>query len=256
MLHNLAALQGYHLAASDGEIGKVRDVYFDDHTWTVRYLIVGAGSWLTGRDVLISPRSLGTIHLHSRTIGVRLTQEQVRNSPPIETAQPISRHYEMEFHQYYGWDPYWMNAAGVPGLWPPFPPAVIPPVTDAGQPLDKSERDPHLRSVEEVSGYGIHAQDGEVGHVTDFIADDVAWRIRYMAVTTGILMFGRTVLLSPEWIEKISFDRKEVFVNLAQSLIKDAPEYDAGAPITREFEESLHRHYDRQAYWHEAPPAT
>ena len=107
----------------------------------------------------------------------------------------------------------------------PFPPVVNPPVTGEEQALDKSERDPHLRSVEEVSGYGIHAQDGEVGHVTDFIADDVAWRIRYMAVTTGILMFGRTVLLSPEWIEKISFDRKEVFVNLAEGLIKDAPEY-------------------------------
>ncbi|MGV3533548.1 MAG: PRC-barrel domain-containing protein [Chthoniobacteraceae bacterium] len=257
MLHHLASLHGYHLAATDGEIGKVRDVYFDDHTWTVRYLIVGAGSWLTGRDVLIAPRSLGAIDLEARTIAVQLTQEQVRNSPPIETAQPISRHYEMQFHEYYGWDPYWMNAAGVPGLWAPFPPAVMPPMPppDAEQhAIDESKRDPHLRSVEEVSGYGIHAQDGEIGHVTDFIADDAAWRIRYMAVKTGVLMFGRTVLLSPEWIERISFDRKEVFVNMPQQAIKEAPEYDETAPITREFEESLHRHYDRQAYWVSVPP--
>jgi uncharacterized protein YrrD len=253
MLHHLASLHGYHLAATDGEIGKVRDVYFDDHTWTVRYLIVGAGSWLTGRDVLIAPRSLGAVDPENRTIAVQLTQEQVRNSPPIETAQPISRHYEMQFHQYYGWDPYWMNAAGVPGLWAPFPPAVMP-IDPPPQEVDESKRDPHLRSVEEVTGYGIHAQDGEIGHVTDFIADDTAWRIRYMAVKTGILMFGRTVLLSPEWIERISFDRKEVFVNVPQQAIKEAPEYDETAPVAREFEESLHRHYNRQAYWQEGPP--
>jgi uncharacterized protein YrrD len=258
MLRNLADLHGFHLAATDGEIGKVRDVYFDDHTWTVRYFIVGAGSWLTGRDVLISPRSVGQIDSDARTIAVELTQEQVRNSPAIETAEPISRGYEMQFHQYYGWDPYWMNAAGVPGLWAPFPPAAIPsPAVEAAasEPVDESKRDPHLRSVEEVSGYGIHAQDGEIGHVTDFIADDEAWRIRYMAVKTGMLMFGRTVLLSPEWIERISFDRKEVFVSLPQARIKEAPEYNPGAPISREFEQQLHHHYDRPVYWNHVPGA-
>ncbi len=252
MLRTLDGLHGFHLAATDGEIGKVRDVYFDDQTWTIRYLIVGAGSWLTGRDVLIAPRSLGQIDTEAKTIAVHLTQEQVRESPPIETAQPISRHYEMQFHQYYGWDPYWMNAAGVPGIWTPFAPAGIPPLPTADtadKNADGSERDPHLRSVEEVSGYGLHAQDGEIGHVIDFIADDEAWRIRYMAAKTGVLMFGRTVLLSPEWIERISFDRKEVFISLPQARIKEAPEYDLSTPITREFEAELHRHYDRLAYW-------
>jgi uncharacterized protein YrrD len=250
MLRNLADLHGFHLAAQDGEIGKVRDVYFDDHTWTIRYLIVGAGSWLTGRDVLIAPRSLGQVDSEAKTISVNLTQEQVRNSPPIETAQPISRGYELQFHQYYGWDPYWMNAAGVPGLWAPFlPPSIPPNIPAETEPVEDGERDPHLRSVEEVSGYGIHAQDGEIGHVTDFIIDDEAWRIRYMAVKSGVLMFGKIVLLSPEWIERISFDRKEVFVSLPQARIKEAPEYDPNGPITREFEHALHRHYDRPVYW-------
>lgn len=252
MLRNLTDLHGFHLAATDGEIGKVRDVYFDDHTWTIRYFVVGAGSWLTGRDVLIAPRSLGLIDADAKTIAVHLTREQVRNSPPIETAQPISRNYELQFHQYYGWDPYWMNAAGTPGLWVPFLPPTLPMAPPAGEEptsADTKDRDPHLRSVEEVSGYGIHAQDGELGHVTDFIIDDEAWRIRYMAVKTGVLMFGRTVLLSPEWIERISFDRKEVFVSLPQARIREAPEYEVNTPITREFEQELHRHYDRPAYW-------
>jgi hypothetical protein len=48
-------LAGFHLAATDGSIGEVQDCYFDDVHWTVRYLVVDMGGWLSGRKVLISP---------------------------------------------------------------------------------------------------------------------------------------------------------------------------------------------------------
>ena len=158
MLRPLNSIRGFKLAASDGEIGKVREVYFDDHSWTVRYFVVETGGWLTGRDVLVAPRSLGQIDEESGTIAVHLTQEQIRHSPPVESEQPVSRQYEEAYHAYYGWDPYWAAPGGAPAFWAAAPTAVLrPEAFDAsssgesaeaapGQETEEPKGDPHLRS--------------------------------------------------------------------------------------------------------------
>lgn len=256
LLRPFQTLRGCTLAASDGEIGKVREFYFDDAHWTVRYLVVETGSWLTGREVLIAPHALGEVDPQSGTLAVALSQAQVRGAPPIETEKPVSRQYEARVHDYYGWAPYWGGAAAGPGMMLP-PPALAPlpafaPPPEVTENLEATRPpgDPTLRSSAELTnGYTIRAQDGEIGRVEDFIVDVTDWGVRYLVIRTGAWFFGKDVLLAPEWIERISYPTAEVFVNLPRASIKDAPEYDAAAPLSRAFEQRLHDHYGRKGYW-------
>jgi sporulation protein YlmC with PRC-barrel domain len=250
MLRNFADFKGFALAASDGEIGTVREIYFDDKTWRVRYLVVRAGAWISGRDVLIAPQALLEIDEQGGVIRVDLTKEQVRNSPLIDSEKPVSRQYEQDYYDYYGWVPYWLDAGNIPGVM--ITPTILPPVAlPVPVPEAKAGKhwDPHLRSGEEVSEYAIRAQDGEIGHVEDFVIDTEVWRIRYLVVVTRNWFPGKRVLLSPDWIEEISVENHEILVSAARSTIETAPDYDSTVPISRSFEQKLHDHYGHRAYW-------
>src|ERR1035437_6312095 len=90
MLTNAAHLKGFVVRATDGELGTVDQIYFDDETWAIRYLIVETGGWLSGRRVLISPISVVHTDLQARRVDVALTKQQVENSPDIDTRKPRS----------------------------------------------------------------------------------------------------------------------------------------------------------------------
>jgi sporulation protein YlmC with PRC-barrel domain len=115
--------------------------------------------------------------------------------------------------------------------------------------------DSHLRSTHEVSGYHIQAADGEVGHVEDFIIDDETWAIRYLIIDTRNWWPGKKVLVSPQWIERVSWSESKVFVNLSRESIKQSPEHTEESLLTRDYETGLHRHYNRQGYWVDEPAA-
>jgi len=112
--------------------------------------------------------------------------------------------------------------------------------------------DPHLRSSSAVRGYTIHANDGEIGHVDDFIIDDETWAICYIIVDTKNLWPGKKVLISPRWVKRISWDESKVFVDLLCEIIKQSPEYSEESLLTRNYEIGLHRHYEREGYWDRA----
>src|SRR5271166_7106948 len=97
MLLSIKQLYGEKLGASDGEIGHVKDFYFDDQDWAVRYVVVDTGSWLPGRQVLLSPHAFGSLAPAGKTLAVNLTRKQVENSPAIELHKPVSRQYEEEY---------------------------------------------------------------------------------------------------------------------------------------------------------------
>jgi hypothetical protein len=109
--------------------------------------------------------------------------------------------------------------------------------------------DPHLRSTQEVLGYYIHASDGDLGHVEDFIVDDDNWTIRYMVVDTRNWLPGKKVLVAPEWITEVSWGESKVYVDLTQDAIKDSPEYDPTETVNRLYEERLYDFYGRPKYW-------
>ena len=85
MLKNASHLKGLVIWATDGEIGTVEQLYFDDETWAIRYLIVEPGGWLGGRRVLISPISVVHTDWQAKRLDVALTIRRVENSPDINT---------------------------------------------------------------------------------------------------------------------------------------------------------------------------
>jgi hypothetical protein len=248
MLRSVKGIHGYSIQATDGDIGAVYAFYFDDDLWTVRYLVVDTGTWLPGRRVLLSPTAIGQIHWETETVTVTLSREQVENSPDMDTEKPVSRQYETALHNYYGWPMYWgafePTGAGVMAMPPP-----ALEVAESAENMVEAQGDPHLRSTHEVMGYSIHAWDGDIGSVRDFIVEDELWAIRYMVVDTGHWLPGKKVLIAPPWITEVSWGESKVYVELTQEEVKNSPEFDAAAPVNRAYEERLYDFYGRPKYW-------
>lgn len=243
MLHILSALKRMPIGAVDGEIGHVTDIYFDDREWTLRYLVVNPGSWLTGRRVLISPWAIRDVNWQAERVDVALTREQVRSSPEMDTDKPVSRQYETAYSDYYGYPYYWTG----PFAWGPLP---IPKEGATADPTQQVERrdtkqgDPHLRSANEVDRYHIEAVNGSIGHVDDFILDDASWALRYFVVDTRNWLPGRRVLISTDWVDRVSWEERKAYVALTRDEVRNSPEYDP-ASFTEAEEDVLYRHYGR-----------
>jgi len=241
MMQSVNSVLQFAVQAADGEIGTVDDCYFDDARWTIRYLVVRTGSWLSGRRVLISPAGVRHLDWGSRTISVALTYQQVRESPDIDTEKPVSRQHEEDLNAYYGWPLYWnfdpFGVEPLPVAIPMPPPVQVPPP-------ETSHGDPHLRSAHEVKGYHIEAQDGKVGHVSDFVFDDDSWEVTFLVVDAGNWLHHRLVLLKPRWIGPISWEERQVAVRLSREAIRTSPKFLPVFPLPPEYAEQLVRHYD------------
>jgi len=249
MQRNIKSLIGFTIGATDGEIGKVDEFYFDDQTWTIRYLIVKTGGWLLGRKVLISPAALQKPDWENEIFPVNLTKEQIENSPDIDTEKPVSRQHELELYDHYAW-PYdtrlgtgFYGGIGMMGMMDSRIP--IEESIAAQHHKDKHEGDPHLRSTSEVKGYNLHATDGEIGEVEDFIIDDTTLSIRFLIVDTGNWLPGKKVLLSPNWIKDIRWEDSSVYVDIPVDAVKNSPEYDPSKPISDTYETGLFQYYGK-----------
>src|ERR1700723_2635697 len=115
MLWNASVIKGYAIAACGGRLGTVGDFLFDDASWLVRWLVVDTGNWLSGRKVLLPSSALGHLDPEGEKFSVRLTKQQVKDSPDIGTDRPVSRQMETHIYDYYGWNPYW--SAGLYPYW-------------------------------------------------------------------------------------------------------------------------------------------
>lgn len=245
MLRSAKKCKGFSLAAKDGKIGHVRELYFDDSRWTIRYLVAQAGNWMTGRLVLISPFALGPINHHEKVISVDLSREQIRNSPSPDADLPVSRQFEAAYHTYFGWPYYWVG----PYLWGPTPYPALPPegselLADLAHPEHKA--DPHLRSTDEVAGYHIAARDGDIGHVEDFLLSESDWSIRYVCVAVRNWLPGKHVLLPPSWIKEINWEESRVRMDASREDIRQAPAFDASQPVDGELEKRLAEYYETE----------
>jgi len=245
MLYRAKTLKGHKLDSLDGEIGGVKEFYFDDRHWTIRYLVADTGTWLPARQVLISPYALVAINADKRQIEVDLTKKQIEDSPSLDTDKPVSRQFEENYYGYYGWPVYWAG----PFSWG-YERQVVRDREKWGA-ASKGQKawNSHLRSTQAVSGYHIQAADGEIGHVEDFIIDDETWTIRYLRINTLNWWPGKKVLISPLWIQRVSWAESKVFVNLSREAIKKSPEYTEDFLLTRDYETALHQHYSRRGYW-------
>ncbi len=233
-------LKTYALLASDGDIGQIEQVYFDDEEWVVRYFVVHTGSWLLGRDVLIAPRSITDVDEDTRHLQLDLSLEQVENAPSIGSKRPVSRHYEIEYYRHFRWPPYWNGSIAGAQLVPP----VAPPVEAPAEPVKEPEN-PHLRDSAEVIGYPLEAIDGELGRVHDLILDDQDWTVLYFVVDTGKWLPGKKVLIAPAWIKQISWIDGSMSVDLPRDLIRSAPAYQPGSLISNDDQIRLYAHYGK-----------
>jgi hypothetical protein len=249
MLWHASAIKGYAIEASDDDIGTVSDFLFDDMSWLVRWLVVDTGNWLSSRKVLLPPSAVGRLYANDRVLAVKLTQQQIKDSPEIDADRPVSRQMESRVYNYYGWSPYWNSGLCMGGYG--YMPGSAMASTYLGarrceQRIDEVQADrddPHLRSIEAVTGYHIHASDGEIGHVEDFLVEDADWSIHYLVVDTKNWWPGKKILVSSRSAGEIDWTDRLVTLDVDRQRIKDSPAYDPSMTIDRAYDEKLLTYY-------------
>ena len=249
MLRSMKDMEDYTIGATDGLIGHVKDYYFDDEAWVIRYLVVQTEDTSPRRKVLISPIGIGQPNWSEKILPVSLTRAQIQSSPDIDTDKPVSRQHEMGYLGYYGYGMYW----GGGGLWGA---GIYPDELQAGLENEVSNPDArhqgddvHLRSGNEIMRYYVHASDGDLGHVQGLIVDEKTWAIRYIIVNTSNWWLGHEVIIAPEWIDDVDWAESHVSIDLTRQAIKDSPPYDPKGSLSRDQETGIHAHYGRTGYW-------
>ena len=223
MERNIISLIGYSIETTDGNIGEIEDFYFDDETWKIRYLIVKTGSWLSGRKVLISMGAIIRKDRLNELIPVNLTKKQVKDSPDIDTEKPVSRQQEIKLFEHYAWESYWLSGfypGGYLGLSIPFP------TLDENVPIASQTRDDaHLRSTKKITGIHVHATDGTIGHVNDFIVDDQTWQVLFLVVDTHNWIGGKKVLIEKSHVDALPFTNDGVFLSVSMAVVEESKLY-------------------------------
>jgi hypothetical protein len=191
MLRSLKQLYGEKLGATDGEIGTIKDFYFDDQNWEIRYLVANTGDWLTGRNVLIPPRSLASPSATGKVMRVRLTRKKIEKSPSVESHKGLSPQFEEEYHKHYGRLAHPKNAVG----------KMIGP---------QPEPENRIHSTQAVNGYLFRIGEETTGHICDFMIDAESWTIGQLVVRTGHRLSGKETLIETKQVERISHKESTV----------------------------------------------
>lgn len=241
MLQRLETFEHLVLQAPDGDIGHVEDFRFDDQHWIIRYLIANTGTWF-GRHVLISPIAIGDPDWVGRRLKVRLTREQIRNSPGARTLDltidPFTHELERAYMAYFRYTPYWMGERPWGTAETPQSlavPAELP--TEASGALQT--RRGTLRSVRHLRGSHLFGLDGGIGHVDDVIVDENNWRMRYLLIDTRKWFVGRFVLLPTGIVAGADWGDRTLNVNTTKERIREAPRYDSAQPLDQTAAEAI-----------------
>jgi hypothetical protein len=245
-LVKLKEIKTYYCEAADGEIGSLEDIYFDDSCLAVQFVIVHSKLRLAGRKVLISPFTIGKIDEKNQLVYVELALQQIKNSPPLDTDQPISRQYEEKYFQYYGWPPYWDRLS-----WPNTSPLKSSTVIALNRIQEVSTRpENHLHEASQILNFGVVSTEGKIGWLNDLIIDTHYWVIRYLEIDTRKWLHSKDfALITPTTIASINWPENRICVDLDREALQKAPPYDANAPISRQYESQILKHYSEKIYW-------
>ena len=224
MLRSIKELIGKKLSALDGEIGPVKDFYFNDQDWVVRYVVVDTGPWLSGQTVLISPHAFIDFDAEGVSGGLNLTRKQIENSPPLEVHRPVSKQFQEEYYHYYGLSGYWEgdDVWGAQGE-----PTAQMQTSDAPKPSahrdvpNPRSPDAHLRSAVAVTDYHIQTATGTSGYVSDFLVDGKSWVISQFVVE----LWDKEVSVSPKTVERIRYNESKIYMSITQPDILNASDY-------------------------------
>ena len=217
MLFAVTGLHGCPVEAGDGHIGAIEFFLFNDPSWKVRWMVVDTGHWLPGRQVLIHPSAIAPLDLtlpakrvlpmmsmgDTLVVSVQLTKQQIEASPEAREDQPVTKQMETDLYE---------------SLIFPRPQRVR-----ADAESHRADGDPHLQSVASVNGYHVHATDGDLGHVENFLADDADWDIRYLVIATRNWWPGKPVQLALVYGDGNRLVRTSINVNVTRDQVKSSP---------------------------------
>ena len=204
MLRRVRTLEGLNLSALDGHAGRINDVYFDDQTWRVRYLVAGTGRWPAGIQVLIVPSAVSGIDEGLNTIRVEMTRLEIERSPLLDSAMPAyAQVHATDFAGLAGPMNWGFEGRAVPG----------------GGYL--RTYDPHLRSARHVTGYRVQVSDGELGHVIDLLLDDREWVIPYLITDTTHWRMGRPRVLSTGCVDRIEVATPRIYARVSREALEN-----------------------------------
>jgi len=227
MLINASVIKGYAVSAIDGPIGTVSDFLFVDTNWTLRWVVADTSSIgvFATRKVLLPATAVAGLEPDDRHLTVKLSIQQVMDSPGVDPDQPVSRVQESSLEEHYSSGSSVEPDQAVAGHWP------------------KHERDPNLRSIAAVTGYRIHASDGDIGHVEDYLLEETDWSIRFLVVDTRSLWQDRKVLISQRNVRQIEWTEKSVHLNVDRERVRNSPAYDPRVPVDTTFEAYFQSYY-------------
>lgn len=237
MLRGAREMRGWPIGTEADEVGYLSDVYFDDRRWSVRYLVVDTSHWLVGQSVLISPRSVDGVDPARHLLRTSLSRSEVALSPDLDQAKPVSRQHGLELSHYYGFPSYAVTVGASVGL-----------ATSVTLRKAAAGADAHLRSVRAVTGYFVHALDGDVGHVEDVLVEDDTWTIRHLLVSVRSWLAIQRVLVPVGWVARVSWGARAIKVSLPAEAIRLAPTYDRATGVSPEHEARLGRYYGRPPF--------
>lgn len=244
------------IRAQDGEIGKVKDVLFDDRTWRVRYLVIDTAKWLPGKKVIIAPQTFrSSPRSDDYSLTTTLTKQEIKGSPELRTDLPVYRQYEEAIHTYYGWTPYWSIPMTVAG-WPYPDVSIFSPERSRyyyPQPWQRlvfnrrEHFDAHLRSAKEIMGYKIGTIDREeFGEVENFILNSDEWYVFDLVLGSNRwLPGGQHVTCSPLLVNSISVSKKLLEVSLDKNTLINGPQF-SEETYGRPYREQVVAHYAKQ----------
>jgi len=249
MLRHASKIIGCDVVSSDGSVGKVHDILFDEVSWTFQHLVADIGSWLAGERVLLPLAAVGEVDEVERQLQVHLTKGEIEHCSGVSTCTTASEEAQVLLGKY------WM--------WTTTSFAHLPPeasrVMDSEATADEKEEvedkvESRLRSVRESDGYHIAAPDGDIGHLTELVVDSDTWQIQYLVVNTGNWLLRRNVLIPRAALESIHWADRKVHLSITKNEIKNSPEYDPKEMLDRDYEQTLHDHYGHRPYWQEPNP--
>jgi hypothetical protein len=173
-------------------VGRIRDLYFEEKTWKVQYLALNTGSWPITRCACVPPKALQALDWGKRQGSLRLSGEQVANSPVIEPGPLLFWHNFAKLDEYFGLC-----------AWP-----TIDARSKNRNSRSCRERrvigSPPLRSARELPAYRVEVGGAEIGRVEDVLFDDETWKVCYLLVDCWSWSPGRTELFPPECIKSVS----------------------------------------------------
>ena len=241
MLRSLDHMLSCTVSTTDGALGRLRDVYYDDRFWTVRYLVVGDIDEQAAVR-LVSPLAVDRVSDEPQQIFLSLDRDRVLEAPDVGEKRPVSLQAEMVYHDYFGWPYYWQEGPYARGAWPsppglpPTPDVAIPPPAGTrieggeeaeGRAQENAEASHHLRSADETIGYHVQALNGEIGHIDDFLIDERSWLVTSVVIDTRNWWFGKKVAVPSHEFTRIDWGSRLIFVDETHEQIQATREFDA-----------------------------